>query len=307
MTVSSLRASPFPVVSIGVPVYNGARHLAQALNALLGQTFSNFEIIISDNASTDDTQAICEQFVNADQRIRYLRQPRNIGAPRNWSLIVHEARGQYFKWASANDYCCERFVEKCLEALENDPRVVLSFGRTCLVEEQTGVTTEYAEDVEALDDRPSDRFRRICRSLRLNNAQSGLIRLDMLRQTGLDRAYQGGDIVLMAELALRGHFKRIPDVVLFRRIGTTSLSARLSAAELGYFIDPNAAGAEGRSVGWKRHMDQFGAILHAPIGMIERLACMRIAAQDAYWDRSRLASEISLLVRNSIGLSKHRN
>jgi hypothetical protein len=220
---------------------------------------------------------------------------------------VHEARGQYFKWASANDYCCERFVEKCLEALENDPRVVLSFGRTCLVEEQTGVTTEYAEDVEALDDRPSDRFRRICRSLRLNNAQSGLIRLDMLRQTGLDRAYQGGDIVLMAELALRGHFKRIPDVVLFRRIGTTSLSARLSAAELGYFIDPNAAGAEGRSVGWKRHMDQFGAILHAPIGMIERLACMRIAAQDAYWDRSRLASEISLLVRNSIGLSKHRN
>jgi glycosyltransferase involved in cell wall biosynthesis len=296
MTVSPPRASPFPVVSIGVPVYNGARHLAQALNALLGQTFSNFEIIISDNASTDDTQAICEQFANADQRIRYLRQPRNIGAPRNWSFIVHEARGQYFKWASANDYCCERFVEKCLEALQNDPRVVLSFGRTCLVEEQTGVTTEYDEDLEALDDRPSDRFRRICRSLRLNNAQSGLIRLDVLRKTGLDRPYQGGDIVLMAELALRGCFKRVPEVVLFRRIGTTSLSAQLSAAELRYFIDPNA-GAEAHSVGWRRHMDQFGAILHAPIAMTERLACLRTAAHDAYWDRSRLAAELSRFVR----------
>ena len=180
--------------------------------------------------------------------------------------------------------------------LENDPRVALSFGRTCLVEEQAGVMTEYAEDVEALDDRPSDRFRRICHSLRLNNAQSGLIRLDVLRETGLDRPYQGGDIVLMAELAMRGHFKRVPDVVLFRRIGTNSLSALLSAAELRYFIDPNA-NAEARSLVWKRHLDQFGAILHAPIGMIERLACMRIAAHDAYWDRSRLTAELSRLVR----------
>jgi hypothetical protein len=293
-----------PLVSIGVPVYNGGRHLAQALNALLTQTFSNFEIIISDNASTDDTPALCQKFVRADQRIRYLRQAKNVGAPRNWSFIVHEARGQYFKWASANDYCSEAFVEECLQALLSDPRVVLSFGKTCLIEEETGLTTDYDGDIEVLDDRPQDRFKRVWSTLRLNNAQSGLIRLDVLRKTGLDRPYQGGDLVLMSELALYGCFKRVPNVLLFRRVGAKSLSALLSPVELQYFIDPDAAPGT-RSGLWKRHVDQIGAILHAPIGMGEKLACLRIAAHNAYWDGSRLAGEFSRLIRARFGVSKN--
>lgn len=286
---------PPPVVSIGVPVYNGARHLPQALGSLQTQTFANFEIVISDNASTDNTQDICEQFARCDARIRYLRQPRNIGAPRNWSLIVHEARGQYFKWASANDYCSERFIEKCLQALEGDADAVLSFGKTRLVDEETGAMSDYEEDVEALDDSPSDRFRTVCRSLRLNNAQSGLIRLDALRRTGLDRPYQGGDLVLMAELALYGRFRCAPEAMLYRRIGASSLSARLSAAELHYFIDPNALGGTRWQL-WRSHLDQVGAILRAPIPVREKLTCLRIAAHNAYWDRSRLTRELTRFV-----------
>jgi len=300
----SSHGSAPPLVSIGLPVYNGRRHLAQALNALLGQTFSNFEIIISDNASTDDTQALCQEFVRADHRIRYLRQPKNVGAPRNWSFTVHEARGQYFKWASANDYCSEDFVAECLQALLSEPRAVLSFGKTCLIEEETGLTTEYEGDIEVLDDRPHDRFKRVWSTLRLNNAQSGLIRLDVLRKTGLDRPYQGGDLVLMAELALYGYFKRVPNVLLFRRVGAKSLSALLSPVELQYFLDPDAAPGT-RSGLWKRHVDQIGAILHAPIGMGEKLACLRIAAHDAYWDRSRLAHDLSRRVLGRIGVSRN--
>jgi glycosyltransferase involved in cell wall biosynthesis len=300
----SSHRSASPLVSIGLPVYNGGRHLAQALNALLAQTFSNFEIIISDNASTDDTQTLCQEFVRADQRIRYLRQAKNVGAPRNWSFIVHEARGQYFKWASANDYCSEAFVEECLQALLSDPRAVLSFGKTCLIEEETGLTTDYDGDIEVLDDRPHDRFKRVCSTLRLNNAQSGLIRLDVLRKTGLDRPYRGGDLVLMAELALHGCFKRVPSVLLFRRVGKKSLSALLSPVELQFFIDPNAA-AGTRSELWQRHVDQIRAILHSPIAMGEKLACLRIAAHNAYWDRSRLARELSRRVQGRIGLSRN--
>lgn len=306
LNVRSAQRSGVPVVSIGVPVYNGGRHLEQALNSLCAQTFPDLEIIISDNASTDDTQAICRKFLDADRRIRYLRQPRNIGAPRNFSSLVREARGQYFKWASAHDYCSEIFVEKCLEALQNDPSAVLSFGMTRLVADETGVTTEYDGDIEVLDEKPSDRFRRVCRSLQLNNAQCGLLRLDVLRKTGLDRPYQGGDLVLMAELALYGGFKRVPSAVFFRRMGARSLSARLSAAELRHFIDP-IAGTKAHSEHWRRHVDLIGAILHAPIALGEKLACLRTAAHNAYWDRSRLASEISLFVRNRIGLSKHPN
>jgi len=280
-----------PVISIGVPVYNGARHLEQALNALLAQSFSDFEIIISDNASTDSTQAICQRFVRLDQRIRYLRQPRNIGAPRNWSLLVHEARGRYFKWASANDYCSERFLEECLLVLEKDTRTVLCFGKTRLVADDTGVTTDYDGDVEALDDAPRDRHKRISRSMRLNNAQSGLIRLDVLRKTGLDRPYQGGDLVLMAELALYGLFKCVPEVLFFRRVGAASLSALLPATELRYLINPDARAGGGLGF-WKRHADEVGAILHAPIGVSEQLACLHTAAQNAYWNRSWLAREL---------------
>jgi glycosyltransferase involved in cell wall biosynthesis len=293
-----------PLVSIGLPVYNGARHLAQALNALLAQTFSNLEIIISDNASTDDTPALCQEFVRADRRIRYLRQAKNIGAPRNWSFIVHEARGEYFKWASANDYCSDAFVAECLQALVGDPRVVLSFGKTCLIEDETGVATEYDGDIEVLDDRPRDRFQRVCSSLRLNNAQSGLIRLDVLRKTGLDRPYQGGDLVLMAELALYGYFKRVPSVLFFRRVGTKSLSALLSPVELQYFIDPTAAPGT-RSELWRRHLDHIASILHAPVGMGEKLACLGIAAHNAYWDRFRLARELSRRVQGRIGVSRN--
>jgi hypothetical protein len=299
---TSPRTTP-PLVSIGVPVYNGARHLRQALNALVSQTFSNLEIIISDNASTDETPAICQEFVATDPRIRYLRQPRNIGAPRNWSFIAHEARGTYFKWASANDYCCEHFVEKCVAALEGEPRTVLSFGQTRLVEEETGAITNYEGDIEALDERPRDRFTRVCRLLRLNNAQSGLIRLDTLLETGLDRPYQGGDLVLMAELAMRGCFKRVPEVTLFRRVGGSSLSALLSAAELDYFIDPTAGAAMGWHI-WRRHLDLTAAILRAPIGLAEKFACLRTAVHSAYWDRSRLAGELSRRVTARMRVSR---
>lgn len=298
------QGSAEPVVSIGVPVYNGARHLAQAVQSLLAQTFTDFEIVISDNASTDDTAVICQRFAAADPRVRYLRQPKNIGAPRNWSLLVHEARGQFFKWASANDYCCPSFVEKCLAALSSDPGAVLSFGQTRLIEDETGVARDYDGDIEVLDDRASDRFKRVCRSLRLNNAQSGLLRMDILRKTGLDRPYQGGDLVLMAELALYGRFRIVPDALYFRRMDARSLSTRLSAAELRYFIDPTAGASKG-SVVLRRHMDMFAAILHARIGMRERLACLRTAAHHAYWDSSQLAGEVSRLLRNRLGLSSH--
>jgi hypothetical protein len=180
----------------------------------------------------------------------------------------------------------------------------LSFGKTCLIEEETGLTTEYEGDIEVLDDRPQDRFKRVCSALRLNNAQSGLIRLDVLRKTGLDRPYQGGDLVLMAELALYGFFKRVPSVLLFRRVGAKSLSALLSPVDLQYFIDPNAAPGTPSGL-WKLHVDQSAAILHAPIGMGEKLACLRTAAHNAYWDKSRLARELSRRVQARIGVARN--
>src|SRR5688572_28337892 len=97
-----------PLVSIGLPVYNGERFLSEALDSLLGQTLADFELIVSDNASTDRTAEICLAYAARDARVRYVRQQTNIGAIRNWNFVARQARGQYFKWASANDFCDSR-------------------------------------------------------------------------------------------------------------------------------------------------------------------------------------------------------
>ncbi len=92
-----------PQVSIGMPVYNGAQFIREALDSLLAQTFTNFELIISDNASTDDTEAICRDYAVKDARIRYVRQAKNLGATANFKFVLDEAVGEYFMWAAADD------------------------------------------------------------------------------------------------------------------------------------------------------------------------------------------------------------
>src|SRR5215472_3946539 len=92
-----------PRLSIGLPVYNGEDYLAESLEALLGQSYEDFELIISDNASTDSTADICRRYEKQDSRIRYVRQPRNIGAGPNHNYVVRHARGELFKWAAHDD------------------------------------------------------------------------------------------------------------------------------------------------------------------------------------------------------------
>src|SRR5436190_12174806 len=94
-----------PIVSIGLPVFNGERYLRQALDSLLGQDFQDFELIISDNASTDRTAEICRAYVAKDRRIRYYRNESNIGSAPNYRRVFELARGEFFKWCSHDDVC----------------------------------------------------------------------------------------------------------------------------------------------------------------------------------------------------------
>jgi glycosyltransferase involved in cell wall biosynthesis len=270
-----------PEVSVGVPVYNGARFLAAALDSLLAQTFRDFEIVVSDNASTDETPKICEKYVTLDSRIRYFRHTVNIGAPRNYSFVASVACGRYFKWASANDYCAAEMLERCVSVLSNQPDAVLCYGRTVLVDEATGRKEGYERDLALVEARPSDRFRSLIGGLELNNAQSGLIRLDALRQTGLDRPYPGGDFPLMAELALRGRFVVLPDFLLHRRMGGETFSRGLVGRARTKFYGSNTGGAV-NSV--RRYTDLALGILRAPICLSEKRATLVHFARYLLWD-----------------------
>jgi len=279
-----------PVVSIGLPVYNGARHLAESIESLLAQTFIDFELIISDNASTDETETICRAYAARDQRIRYVRQPENLGSARNWNFVVDLARGEYFKWASANDLCAPQMLEHCVEVMRSEPDVVLCYGRTQLIDDEGKIIQVYPHDLEVLEARPSTRFRRLCLELRLNNGQSGLHRLATLRRTGVERNYPTGDTVLAAELALHGRFRRLSEVQLNRRMGRHSASRYLTPRELRIFL--GAKDQEVHRVVWLTHGDYFRSVLRAPIGVLEKLSALAFVLRSVWWHRVALWREL---------------
>ena len=273
-----------PLVSIGLPVYNGERFLAQALDSLLGQTLQDFELIISDNASTDRTADICLDYASRDARIRYVRQPSNIGGPRNWNFVALEARGRYFKWAAADDFCDPRMLEKCVAVLNADPGVVLCYARACIVDEETGEHRPWVHDVSVVHPRPSERFKTVFRSrLLTGNVAQGVIRLDVLRRTPLEPLYPQGDMVLLAELALRGRFVLLPDIPFYRRLGPRTWSMRLPPDQWQAFFYPGSAPAL-RLDRLRFHLGYVRAIFRAPIGASEKLRTLPMVARRAAGD-----------------------
>src|SRR5262245_56581544 len=116
-----------PLVGIGLPVYNGERFLRQTLDSILAQTFKEFELIISDNSSTDKTEEICLEYSRRDARIRYIRQEINLGASRNYNLVFEMTAGKYFRWAAADDLFSADSLEICVATLEKYPEAVLCY------------------------------------------------------------------------------------------------------------------------------------------------------------------------------------
>ncbi|TSC84153.1 MAG: hypothetical protein G01um101417_309 [Parcubacteria group bacterium Gr01-1014_17] len=110
-----------PLVSIGVPTYNRADLLQLTLDSLLAQTDKNVEIIISDNASTDGTEALCRAYADRENRIFYFRQEKNRGQMNNYSFLLQKARGKYFMWAQDDDSIDQNYVEVLTDVLEKNP------------------------------------------------------------------------------------------------------------------------------------------------------------------------------------------
>ena len=116
-------------LSIGLPVYNGELFIERAIESILAQTFTDFELIISDNASTDSTQEICQNFSKKDDRIRIFKQEKNIGVHRNFYFLLSQAKGKYFAWTAVDDYLDKDFMEKNLKVLESHNSIVSSIGK----------------------------------------------------------------------------------------------------------------------------------------------------------------------------------
>lgn len=205
-----------PRLSIGLPVYNGEEYLAEALDALLGQTYTDFELIISDNASTDGTEAICRDYLARDSRIRYLRLPSNIGAAPNHNLVFAESRGELFKWASHDDLYARDLLRRCVEALDERDDIVLAHAWNAIIDD-TGAVTETFEYRMATDSPdPAERFRALLFAPGGDDFY-GVIRSDVLRRVTPHDSYHHADRTFVAELALHGPFYQVPELLYFRR------------------------------------------------------------------------------------------
>ncbi|MEE4330065.1 MAG: glycosyltransferase, partial [Wenzhouxiangella sp.] len=205
-------------LSIGLPVYNGERYLAGALGALLDQTYRDFELIVADNASTDRTAEICRAFAAGDERVRYLRNEKNLGAARNYNLTLDQARGRYFKWAAHDDLCHPDFLARCIAVLEAEPETVLVHSRSCAIDDRGRTIGRYDQEVPFDADRPSERFAPAILTPHVCISVFGVMRRDVLMQTIRHGDWVGADRNLLAELALHGRIRLLPEVLFKRRV-----------------------------------------------------------------------------------------
>ncbi len=210
--------SGVPRVSIGLPVYNGEPFLAQALAALQAQTACDWELIISDNASTDRTGEIALEAVRQDPRLRYHRNPQNLGALANFLRVLELARGDYFMWAAHDDRWSEEYVARLAARLDADPLAVLATPQTTYIG-RDGRPCDMPPDRPAAGMSTTDNVR----VLLGDHATSwiyGLYRTAWLRERAGDwRRYDpwGGDLLWLFEIALQHRIVGDPRAVIYKR------------------------------------------------------------------------------------------
>ncbi len=278
-----------PALSIGVPVYNGERYLRQTLEALLAQTFTDFELVVSDNASTDGTESICREFAARDARVRYHRAAVNIGAAANYRRVFSLATGDYFKWHASDDLVAPTFVARCMEALARHPEVVLAYSATELIDADGRRLSAVDQDVALASTSASARFRRVLDRLGYCNVIYGVLRREVLARTGLMGTFMHSDAVLIAEVALHGQFYEVPEVLFSRRMHAEAYSSQAVDGKLQFYTPGRK-----RRVAFERWRTLRGyaqAILRSGAPPAEQGALWLMLFRMAAWQRGALARE----------------
>ncbi|MGE3845168.1 MAG: glycosyltransferase family 2 protein, partial [Vicinamibacterales bacterium] len=173
-----------PRVSIGIPVFNGERFLGETLESILGQTYDDLEIVISDNASTDGTADICTAAARRDSRVFYHRNPHNLGIAPNCNRAFALATGEFYKLADYDDLLAPEFVSRCVEGLDAHPGAAVCFPRTRLIDDEGRIVGEFEPPASACSPDAHVRFRSlVLEPDHIVSQASGLMRSALVRQT----------------------------------------------------------------------------------------------------------------------------
>ena len=286
-----------PRLTVAVPVRNGERYLAEAMESLLAQTFTDFILLIGDNASSDGTEEIARQYLGRDPRVRYIRQEKDVGAFGNFSDLARRAETELFRWHSADDLVRPQHTERCVAALDAHPEAVLAYATTLDIDGEGRVTGEYDDRMQVTDATAADRFIRVHSQLHRCNVHYGVMRLDAVRRTNLMGTFIESDVCFLRELALYGAFIEVPERLFLRRYHEAASSAMTRAERMRFSV-----GAEGVPVRNLWHaLADARAILRAPLPAAERWHLVRWFLRRLRWDRQKYFQEMRTIVRYSLG------
>jgi glycosyltransferase involved in cell wall biosynthesis len=299
-----------------MPVYNGARYLALAIEAILEQTLTDFELIISDNASTDGTREICERYRERDARIRYYRNDYNMGASWNFNRVYSLARAPYFKQAAHDDICAPTFLERCVEVLDRDPTVVMAYPRTILIDDDGGEIERFQDTLDLREERPHQRFQHfhhvfghwsICHPI------FGVMRVAPVAGRDILPPFISSDVLLLGELSLHGKIVEVPEYLFsLRWHAGASTVANKPFAKRALWFDPKLANSISiplTSYRWLyEYLRMVSTVTMTPY---ERLRCYQQMPRWVYRHRGLLLSSIveagSTLLRRAFHANRPAN
>jgi glycosyltransferase involved in cell wall biosynthesis len=292
-----VRSAVLPQISLGMPVYNGATYLRSTLDAILAQTFTNFELIISDNASTDETAEICRAYATRDQRIRFYRNEKNMGASWNFNRVYSLSRAPYFKQVAHDDLCEPTFLQRCFDVLESDPSVVMAYPRTILIDGQGNEIERFVGTLDLRESQPHQRFQHfhhvfgdwsICHPI------FGVMRVAPVRNRDILPRYIASDMVFLAELSLHGKIVEVPEFLFkLRWHAGASTVANKSYDTRALWFDPNLAGSMAIPATRYRWLYEYLKMSASVPGLTpyQRLRCFQQMPRWIYRNRTKLAGD----------------
>jgi glycosyltransferase involved in cell wall biosynthesis len=291
-----------PTVSICLPVYNGENYLVEAVESMLAQTFTDFELIITDNASTDRTEEICRKFAEADPRVRYHRNERNVGGARNQAIAVDLSRGKFVRLSAHDDKMAPTHLEECLAALDAHPEAVIAFTSTVVLDEDGNVVSEY-HATRGTAATPSARFRELIFRDHNCDAIYGVMRGDVLRSVRPMENFIDGDKVFLCRLAFHGPFVSLERPLFYKRFHPKNWVGNWRDRMAWY--NPDSKG-KASFPNWLELGSFSNAVVTAPIPVGERVRCAGTTARWVARYAPKLAKDLLVAAGSHLPRKKSR-
>lgn len=297
-----------PLVTIGVPVYNSQKYLRQSLDSLLAQTYTDFVLVICDNASTDATAEICQEYVRRDSRVKYFRNPVNIGMTGNFNRVFELTTTKYIKWSTADDYWSPDMLADAVAVMEADPSVGVCYPQTTVVDDEGNIKDLYVDKLHMMQDDPADRFLQLIETISpLVNHHLGLLRTDTVRRTRLFGRHVSADIGFLAEMSLYGKFYEVRRRQFFRRFHEDSSSWNRGGAETEAQEARRFHAANVRRVPfnkWRFELAFMISIVRSPLSLSKKIELLHWRAMSAYWKGKTLYQELRRDVPFVLGIAR---